>query len=96
MKLKIDCIEKYPHYILQDRKHATKYGWEEDTGRELTQDEKDVIFDKEATEFTDAEVAIVNLYNAACNEFDVLIQRKHAENMGGEDREEGQLVRDSW
>jgi hypothetical protein len=33
-----------------------------------------------ATEFTDAEIAIVKLYNAACDEFDALIKRKQAEN----------------
>lgn len=80
MKFKIEGGERYPHYYLTDRQTATRYGWEEGTCRELTQEEKDAIFDKEATEFTDAEVAIVNLYNAACNEFEALIKRKHIEN----------------
>lgn len=80
MKFKIDGGEKYPHYFLADRKTATEYGWEPETCRELTQAEKDAIFDEEATEFTEAEVAIVNLYNAACDEFDALIKRKQAEN----------------
>lgn len=80
VKFQIAGGEKYPSYFLVDRERATQYGWEEDTCRELTQSEKDKIFDEEATEFTDAEVAIVNLYNAACDEFDALIKRKQAEN----------------